>query len=443
MARLEDVDDWLREFGPPPPARPAPQGANSPSTHSPPSPGGSAGSRWFPEPVPLVPAGSRNRSAGYGPGLEDADLREAQRGARDQEFQSALGQIGLDFSAALRGEKADRSFYDGLNARAAKGVGDIQARRQASDQEMARRHAQGKMDEEASLADPSSEDSQFLARLGESVGLGDVFRGRSAAQILRGWPQAKDFLDEARARRKATAEAEGAKTKRQQEVDDLGRKESHDVTMQTQRDVAAKERARILAAAQGAARGEKRVGDAEKALADEVRDLAKAIPDDAAGFFDLDAAINTIVARNKGDIPGVGQFDSLRPDFLQSSDGIELSKNARQMMLAYQKLVTGTGGGAKELEEIRQAGLALNNERSFLSGLDTLRRGYTARLAKVKAGYSPKAVEVYEGRVPGLPKSAGPGAAQVEMVDPSGRAYTVDAAEADEAEANGWKRRAK
>ncbi len=142
-----------------------------------------------------------------------------------------------------------------------------------------------------------------------------------------------------------------------------------------------------------------------------VKDLEKRIPDGASGFYGQRDVIHQILDRSpKKDIPGVGFVDGKLPVAFSSPDGLELQKNARQMMLAYQNLVTGTGGGQKEMENIARAGADLNNEASFMSGLKALEEGYEARLTKVFAGFPTRTVDTYLSRAPSFKnKKAGTG----------------------------------
>jgi hypothetical protein len=160
-------------------------------------------------------------------------------------------------------------------------------------------------------------------------------------------------------------------------------------------------RERAAAASAGRAEG--------RASSTELRDLGARMPPGAGGFYEQLDAIKSIVAKNKGKVPGVGriQGNSLLPDEFKSDDAIELQKYAKQMMLAYRNLVTGTGGSIEEMNKIDEAGADLKNERSFLKGLEALERGYTARLKMVYAGYSPEVVERYQSAAPGLRPRSG------------------------------------
>ncbi len=147
-----------------------------------------------------------------------------------------------------------------------------------------------------------------------------------------------------------------------------------------------------------------------KRFDEDLKDLEKRLPPGAAGFYDQISNIERIIAKSpKGDIPGVGFFDSRKPGWLQSSEGKEMQKYARQMMLAYRNLVTGTGGSEQEMAQIDKAGAELTNEDSFRQGLSALKSGYDARLKQVMGGYRPEVGNAYAKRVPGLQPTEPPG----------------------------------
>ncbi len=139
----------------------------------------------------------------------------------------------------------------------------------------------------------------------------------------------------------------------------------------------------------------------QERLDDDVKDYSRAVPEGAATFFEQAKAVDAIIARSpEGDLAGVGSLDSRLPAFLSSADDLEMQKNVGQMMLSYQKLVTGTGGGQEELKKIAEAGADMKNERSFVKGYESLKNNYQAYLRKVQGGYRPEVVKTFEDRVP-------------------------------------------
>lgn len=142
----------------------------------------------------------------------------------------------------------------------------------------------------------------------------------------------------------------------------------------------------------------------EERFQDDTKDYAKAIPEGAATFFEQTRAVDSILSKpeSKEDIPGVGAYDSRKPKAVSTEDDLEMQKNVGQMMLSYQKLVTGTGGGAEELKKIADAGADMANEKSFRKGYESLKKNYTAYLKKVQGGFRPEVVQNFERRVPGM-----------------------------------------
>lgn len=195
----------------------------------------------------------------------------------------------------------------------------------------------------------------------------------------------------------------------------------------------------------------------EDKLNEDVKDYAKAIPDGAASFFEQERVIDDLLKKYAGkDIPGVGAWDSRKPNFLQSEDGLTMQKNAQQMMLAYQKAVTGAGGSAEELAKIAKAGADMEHEASFAQGFKSLGQNYRAFMRKIQGGFRPEVVQKFEERVPemrvprssrdGSPVSrgapdanlAGPPDDKVTISKPGEAPLRIPRSRLKEAQADGW-----
>lgn len=140
----------------------------------------------------------------------------------------------------------------------------------------------------------------------------------------------------------------------------------------------------------------------EKADAERVRtenkvvELSKALPADYEDFGKKYQTIKGLVASGKGDIPGVGEFDSRLPNWMQSNAGIKLKKEAMQLNLAYQHLITGAGASDKERQQLAQATTDMENEQSFLAGLESLKNLYDSKVRQIRAGFSDEVLKQYD-----------------------------------------------
>lgn len=142
------------------------------------------------------------------------------------------------------------------------------------------------------------------------------------------------------------------------------------------------------------------IGHADaKEQRDNVEKLAKLLPPDYGDFQRKFDEINQIVASGKGDIPGVGPVDANRPSWLQSNAGIELQKRAKQMGLAYQHLITGAGASDREREQLNQATIDLQDERSFMAGLRSLKDLYDTKVRQIRAGFPSDVVRQYDENI--------------------------------------------
>lgn len=133
-----------------------------------------------------------------------------------------------------------------------------------------------------------------------------------------------------------------------------------------------------------------------KDLDDDVQKLGKELPGDVADFGAKYARIKAAMARHPDDIPGVGVWDSNKPSALASTEDFDVQKDAGQMLAAYQKLITGAGASDAERANLAKISLDLNNEKSFASGLESLKAAYEAKVRDVRARFKPEVVKKLE-----------------------------------------------
>lgn len=153
---------------------------------------------------------------------------------------------------------------------------------------------------------------------------------------------------------------------------------------------AALQRARVAAAA-----GIKR-GDAKDEEA--VQELAKRTQD-AGPVAAAMERLRSKVAAAGDDIPGVGKLDALKPDFLQSTDALEIQNQARSLVDTLLKMQSGAGVSNEErANKYRQYGIGGADERAFRLGLDRLAADLNEELKAKGAGFKPEVVQTYRAR---------------------------------------------
>jgi hypothetical protein len=349
------------------------------------------------------------------------DVAPAQDYADKQGSIAGWGRVANSLSSAF-GAKPSNAVYDGIDQRGQRAVADATARagmKQAATAEArtigASQDAAAKDAKENDPNSPSSvTDAEFAGKL---TGQPDVFKGMSTAQIHKAAPFLKEFLDQKKSERESAAKLE-AEGRTNSEWDRRNK------TTSSQED----ERARIAAANKSDTKAADDAKKATEGLETDVQKYAGKLPEGAAGFYEQSAQIHKILDKYKGkDVPGVGGFDSKFPQIgaavagQDPKDALDMQKYAQQMMLAYQKLVTGTGGSNEEMNKIRQAGADLGNEKSFTRGLQALENGYDAYLKQIQAGYRPEVIDTYNKRNPAFTKTGGAGAPETKNIN--GKTY--------------------
>lgn len=165
---------------------------------------------------------------------------------------------------------------------------------------------------------------------------------------------------------------------------------------------------------------------ADNDINDDVQKLGAALPGDVADFDAKYKRIQSIIARNPGDIPGVGRWDAIKPSELASDDDMDVQKDAGQLLAAYQKLITGAGASDAERKNLERISVDLKSEKGFARGLESLKAAYDAKVKDVRARFRPEVVK----RLEQGQKREGLGG-NVEVVDKKGTKYSVPAAEVE------------
>jgi len=345
------------------------------------------------------------------------EMKPAQEAAAAASSRAGWGRVSSNIAGAFGGYKPDTGFWDNMEARGQRGVADARAKAGLKQAAMGEARviadSQKSAAKEADENDPNSSQSQADAELaGRLTGKADLFKGMSTAQMKKAAPFLKEYFEQEQAKRtakdKLDAEARG-NTEWQRRNGITSAQEDG--------------RAQVVA---GAKAGERLDAD--------VKDFAKQLPEGAGQFYNQYDQIQKMLQRapkdstgKVTDVPGVGVYDSRKPNSMKSQDDVDMQKNAQQMMLAYQKLVTGTGGSAQELQKIADAGADLKNETSFQRGVQSLKEGYDAYLKQIQAGYRPEVVNTYNQRNPAFVPPPPGAEGEIVVIDPNGNEGTVPA----------------
>lgn len=345
-------------------------------------------------------------------GAHDEELAGLQRDAKATRSMSRLGQAVTDFTERPTNllDYAQRLGGGGVSAapkskmwqeNAAEGdraIADLGQRREA-DAAMAKSRTLGEM--AADDNDPNGQTAQtyrsvlvkFAPDLSEQLKGASPKQMRAIAPWLEKFATENNDLIQASAKAEADAKTKAA-AKEQHDADQKVAGDRFDRTDERQREANAATLA-LARSNQGI-----RVGEIEKKAADDVKDdvkdLAKALPADLADFDQKAADIQAMIDGSPGDIPGVGGWDARKPAFMRSKKDSEMQKKAGQMQAAYQKLVTGTGGGEKELANLERIGLMLTNEDSFVEGFKALQEAYHAKVKQVRSGFASPVLQQYD-----------------------------------------------
>lgn len=257
-----------------------------------------------------------------------------------------------------------------------------------------------------------------LGRFGEAK-LQQAKEQRALERALQAQAQSQQLEAQRNAREAAE---ESARWERDRAYQDKARGE----TLQNQLTAAG-----IAAGRQAAVRQEERQVKTEEKkaadVADEVKELAKRVPPEAAKML---AALNDLDTKiaGGGSIPGVGPIQGRAPGFLLSSEGQAVRQRAKALVRQKIAMISGTAASDKEVEdqmEIMGMG-ATSNDESFRRGLANLREEIALDIKQKMSGFSPEAGKVYGQRGGVTPEAvqAKPAAAPGSVYwDPADRAW--------------------
>jgi hypothetical protein len=114
--------------------------------------------------------------------------------------------------------------------------------------------------------------------------------------------------------------------------------------------------------------------------------------------------ISEIVSRSRGDIPGLGVADRLRPGFLQSEEGRRLLAEIGNMTAEHLHATTGAVSTALEREAAQNLIQGLT-EGDFLDRFNRMGRNIAAHRQTLDASYPPEVVRTFAARMgPPLPQ---------------------------------------
>jgi hypothetical protein len=374
---------------------------------------------------PVLGVGERDAPP---PPARDEGFEDAQRRDTDNKRNSLFGMAISNFSDAFRPEGrqtgAGRGFWDRYAAGA--GAAEKYKQRQAADEGMETKRKVAEL--KARKADPNSIESQVHAEALQQLVPGIPLQGKSSAELDNIMPLSDKLLVElAEAKRKKSeAEAKDTETKRVEtgkqtaaqsaaavnrsmieglypaEVAAFQKSQPGKWEMMSSKDLDDFQKATM--AERGNANSTKNAGIVantkhDERVEDKVAKLGEKLPPDYRDFGKKYDVIMEVVRAGKGDIPGVGFFDSKKPAWLQSDEGLKLRKAADQLKIAFNHLVSGAGISDKERTLLDQATLDITNERSFLAGLESLKDLYDSKVQQVRSMYPAEVVAQYDANV--------------------------------------------
>ena len=203
-------------------------------------------------------------------------------------------------------------------------------------------------------------------------------------------------------------------------------------------DLADKNNAEALRRARIAASAAPKNADAKDEQS--IQELAKRNDDAATTAAAMQRLREKVAGLN--DIPGVGKVDALLPDFVQSTEGLDIQNEARSLVDTLLKMQSGAGVSNQErANKYKQYGIGGSDERAFRLGLDRLNADLGAAMKAKEAGFKPSVVETYR-------KRGGTGAEDLPKVAPAAKVTVsngketlrIDPADLADAERDGYRR---
>lgn len=145
---------------------------------------------------------------------------------------------------------------------------------------------------------------------------------------------------------------------------------------------------------------------------EDTKDLGKAIGGEPEHLQGLIGRLKG--ATSKGDIPGVGPIDKLTPDLLASDEALQTRNDMREAVRIMLSMKSGKTVTPQEAEDYAKIYGISGSEQAFRQGVHRLEADIADTIKAKKAGFSPAAVERFEGRG-GAPTPKKPGAPVAEQ----------------------------
>lgn len=377
------------------------------------------------------------RVPGAGPAGPDGELEGARQGSDDAFLRAQRGRAGSDFIAAFGGYKPDNSFWDAEEAHGKQGMADLEKKRA-----MLR---QGKQDSRQERLDEAASQLQQLEMAkrtkalqpGQSAALAELFG--VAPEVLDGMtPEGrKEFLDAW----KSNNTVQAAKLAKEAERE-----------FQLGRDKAAREYGHVEGGLHDASR-ERAAALSAGAKIDEKNDAAAAkVGADLEGTATLKSsfdAIDAALGASPKDLPGVGPWDSRKPEIFDSQTDTTVKQALKQIIARILKKQSGSTVSEDEYNRtLSSYGIGPNSpEGAFATGYAAMKRAAIEGAKEAEAKQSPKAVETYRARggvtsedfQPKPKAAAGPKPASAKVtITKDGKHLLIPRARLKDAMKDGW-----
>lgn len=306
-------------------------------------------------------------------------LKRAQAAAKHASKRAQLGRAGSDFIAAFGGYKADDSFWDSAEKMGAQGVSDVEKLRGVERQEGL--DADTKRLTEARIANylkPAKEaKGKEPATLGDRTVI-EKFLGLEPGALAGTSDKTLERitgLQIADLNRKAAQAGRDDQQGFQSEQNRLSRE-------------AQIEAAKIAAGAK-----------AEEKLNNDVTNLGKDL-EGTAGLQKSFASVDSALATAGKDVPGIGPWDSIKPDIFDSSKDTIVKQGLKQIIAVVLKKQSGSTVSEDEYNRtLSSYGISRNATReSFGAGYEALKRAAVAAAKETEARYKPEVAKRYHER---------------------------------------------
>lgn len=371
-------------------------------------------------PLPAGPPASRVAVASGVPQEVVAPPRdeygEALAEVRRRDLGSIGGDIGSGIIKAFTGVGRDPALQQALDAQKQAPVVEYLQRQKMADEKRRLDLTAQKASPAGARAkstDPMSPESKRAQGIIKGI-LGDQFTDEQIAQMTEADADSVLKYGTPAAQREVQREGQLATSQRAKEKSEQERSQFAQMMGYRWADMSQEERlaiARLQDAREG--RDAAAAAKAKETTTSQAKDFGTAYAESGLpDFYEQFGKVNQIFTKypkGKG-LPGTGMVEGRLPDRLSSDDAKTLRYAANQMLLAYQKSVTGAGASDTEREAITKATglLQSNDDASIRLGVSMLKEVMDAKLDALKAGYTPEAVEAVTGRLRAPPSAMKP-----------------------------------